>query len=109
MNIIDYTTSGGKNIIMEYIDGLPKKEQSEALRIRHAIQANGVDAFTTLNTRQLKGKLWEIKFSQNRIMYVIADAKNVYFLHACQKQKNKAEKQDLEKAISRAKQVNLKI
>jgi len=26
MNIIDYTTNGGKNFIDEYLDALPKKE-----------------------------------------------------------------------------------
>lgn len=40
-------------------------------------------------------------------MYVIADAENVYFLHICKKQKGKAEKHELEKAIKRAKEINL--
>ncbi len=37
-------------------------------------------------------------------MYVIADEDNIYFLHACQKQKGKAEQFELEKAIQRAKE-----
>jgi len=36
-------------------------------------------------------------------MYVLHDSENIYFLHACKKQKNKAEKFELEKAINRAK------
>jgi len=40
-------------------------------------------------------------------MYVIVDKDNVHFLHACKKQKGKAEKFELEKAIKRAKEQNL--
>jgi phage-related protein len=64
----------------------------------------GLDAIQELDTRQLKGKLWEIKFSKNRIMYVIADSENIHFLHACRKQKGKAEKFELDTAIARAKE-----
>ena len=71
--------------------------------MRASIATDGFIAFERLNTRQLQGKLWEIKLSQNRIMYIIADRKSVYFLHACKKQKGKAEKFELEKAIKRAK------
>ena len=60
-------------------------------------------------TRQLQGKLWEIKFSDNRIMYVIADKDNIYFLHACRKQKGKAEKFELDTAIKRAKEKSFNI
>ena len=109
MEIIDYRTTGGKNVIFEYINSLPKKERAEGIRIRHVIRSKGLDAFDELDTRQLKGKLWEIKFYDNRIMYVLYDGNSVYFLHACQKQKNKSEKFELEKAIKRAKEAGLKI
>ena len=109
MQILDYTTVGGKNLITEYLAKLPKKEQAEGYRIRQRIMDDGMTAFETLNTRQLKGKLWEIKFSANRIMYVIKDDENVYFLHACRKQKGKAEKYEFEKAVRRAKTAKLKI
>ena len=63
-----------------------------------------MSAFEELNTRQLKGKLWEIKFFKNRIMYIIVDGDNVHFLHACKKQKGKAERFELGTAIDRAKE-----
>ena len=107
MNILDYTTAGGKNLITSYLDELPRKEQAEAYRIRQCIMNDGMVALDTINTRQLKGKLWEIKFYANRIMYVIKDGDNIYFVHACKKQKGKAEKFELDKAISRAKQAGL--
>jgi len=109
MTIIDYITLGGKNVIMEYIQKLPTKEQAEGYRIRQMIRKDGLTALEALDTRQLKGKLWEIKFHSNRIMYVLYDKDNIYFLHACKKQKNKAEKHELEKAIKRAKEHGLKV
>lgn len=95
MTIHDYVTSGGKDLI------------KEGYRIRHNIILYGLDALKEINTRQLKSKLWEIKFSKNRIMYILKDEENIYFLHACRKKKGKAEKFELEKAISRAKEAGI--
>jgi len=106
---IDYITAGGKNVITEYLDKLPWKEKEEGYRIRKVVIKDGLFGLVELNTRQLKGKLWEIKFSRNRIMYVVKDESQIYFLHACQKQKNKAEKFELKTAIRRAKKHGLKI
>jgi len=109
MKIIDYQTAGGKNVIKEYLSALPKTERDVGYYIRHKIVQYGLAALDELNTRQLRGDLWEIKFSQNRIMYVIADENNIYFLHACKKQKDKAEKFELDKAIKRAKEAGFDI
>jgi len=109
MKIIDYQTTGGKNLIKEYLSALPKTERDVGYHIRHKIVQYGLAVLDELDTRQLRGDLWEIKFSQNRIMYVIADKDNIYFLHACKKQKDKAEKFDLNTAIKRAKEVGFNI
>ena len=74
---------------------------------REEIRKSGLDAFEKLNTRQLRGKLWEIKLSQNRIMYVIMNKEAVAFINIKKKQKGKAEKQDIEKALNRAKKEGL--
>jgi len=104
MKIHDYETVGGKNLIKEYLSALPEEECFVGYGIRHKIVLGGLEALKELNTRQLKGILWEIKFSKNRIMYVVADSENIYFLHACKKQKGKTEKFELETAIQRAKE-----
>ena len=109
MEIHDYTTAGGKNLIKEYISTRPMDERREIYKMRHDIILNGFSAFQELNTRQLRGKLYEIKHSDNRIMYVIKDGENIYFLHACQKQKGKAEKFEIETAIHRARELDLKL
>ena len=95
MNIVDYKTKGGKNLILDYIDSLPEDQKLELYDIRSEIRQHGMDAFEKINTRQLVGKMWEIKASQNRVMYVIVNKDAVAFLHACKKQKGKAEKKSL--------------
>ena len=109
MHIIDYLTAGGKNLITEYLDSLPDREKTEGYKIRRSIANDGRLALEILDTRQLLGKLWEIKFHANRIMYVVKNGDNIYFLHACKKQKGKAERFELDKAIRRAKTAGLKI
>ena len=110
MRIIDYQTAGGKNLIKEYLSALPVEERDVGYGIRHKIILNGADALKELDTRQLRGKLWEIKFSANRIMYVLqAEHDKIYFLHACRKQKGKAEKFELDTAIRRAKEAGFDI
>lgn len=106
MKVHSYTTSRGKNEIKEYIGKLTQDEQTEAYAIVSRLKLNGLDELQYLDTRQLKKKLWEIKFyNHNRIFYVVADAENLYLLHACKKQKGKAEKFELDKAIKRAKEL----
>ena len=107
MTIHDYYTDGGKNLIKEYLSSLPVAERTYGYGIRHKIIKEGLKAFDGLDTRQVRGNLWEIKFADNRIMYVIFDKNNVHFLHVCKKQKGKAEKFELDKAIRRAKERNL--
>lgn len=105
MIIHDYSTAGGKNVILQYIERLPIKLKIEAYLIRQNIVTDGLKAFEILDTRHLKGKIYEIRFSNQRIMYLIKDKDNVYFLHICKKQKNKTESKDLQKAIQRAREL----
>jgi len=106
MNVYHYETRGGKDLILEYIDRLPKNEKAEGLLILEKLEEEGVSALDVLKTRQLRAKLWKIKFyNDNRIMYVVADGENIYLVHACKKQKGKAEKFEMDKDIKRTKEL----
>lgn len=108
MKIHSYCTSGGKDLIKEYLDDLPNPEKAEGYLILEMLEKEGSEYFTYLNTRQIEGKIWEIKFRRhNRIFYILQDKDNLYLLHACKKQKGKAEKIDLDKARSRSKEILL--
>lgn len=61
MNVFTYSTLGGKDLIRDYLDSLPKREAVEGYYIIESLEREGVEFLETLNTRQLEGKLWEIK------------------------------------------------
>lgn len=83
MNVFTYTTQGGKDLIREYLDGLPKRESVEGDFIIESLEREGTKFLETLNTRQLESKLWEIKYPRhNRIFYVLVDQKKYLFV-AC--------------------------
>ena len=106
MKIYFYSTSGGKNLIKEYLDCLPKPERAEGYYILETLEKDGPEYLRTLSTRQLDGKLWEIKFRRhNRIFYILKNEDKLYILHACKKQKNKSENQEINKARERAKEI----
>jgi len=107
LKIHDYHTAAGKNLIKEYLRTLPKTEMYLGYRIRHKLGSKGMAALDELDTRQLRGKLWEIKFTQNRFMYVVANKRNFHILHVCKKQKGKAEQFEIETAVQRAKELGL--
>ena len=60
-----------------------------------------------MDTRHIEGKLWEVKFyNHNRIFYALVDSDRIYLLHACKKQKNKAERFELKTARKRMGEIN---
>jgi len=103
MRIKTYKTSGGKDLILKYIDDLPREEMLEGYSIIKRLKYDGLNG---LLTRQIKGKVWEIKFYRhNRIFYVVVEKDFIYLLHACKKQKGKAEKFEVDTALKRAKEI----
>ena len=42
-------------------------------------------------------------------MYVVADGENMYLVHACKKQKGRAEKFELDKAVRRVKELEAEL
>lgn len=56
-------------------------------------------------TRSLGNGLWEIKKNKNRLYYCYNIGNKVYMLHACYKQKGKAEKNDLAIGIKRMREM----
>ena len=103
MRIKTYETSGGKNLILEYINDLPRDEMLEGYSIIKRLTDNRLDE---LNTRQIRGKVWEIKFYRhNRLFYILMEKNCIYLLHACKKQKGKAEKFEVCTALKRANEI----
>lgn len=106
MIVHTYRTSGGKDLIREFINSLTHEERVEGLFILERLENGSIDELDSLNIKKLEGKIWEIKFWKfNRIFYVLEKDDNIYLLHACKKQKNAAELIDKRLAQRRAKEI----
>jgi len=109
LKIKTYTTLGGKDLIIKYLNELPRDEMLQGYAILKKLENSTTEIFGELDTRQLVGKLWEIKFYRhNRLFYVVVEQESLYILHACKKQKGKAEKFELDKALKRMKEITWK-
>jgi len=99
--IHNYETSGGKDLIIDYISKLSKLEQIDGLSVIEKLEKGEFDELTI---KIWRGKISEVYFyKHNRIFYVIVDDKDIYLLHACRKQKNQTEQKISELVIKRAK------
>ena len=103
MNVHTYKTAGGKDLILEYINGLSKPETVDGLSVLEHFEKDEIDK---LNIEPWRGKVHEVYFfKHNRIFYVAVDGTDAYLLHAFRKQKNKTEKTDSAIVVNRAKEL----
>lgn len=103
MKIHSYESSGGKDLIMDYIMNLTEDEKVDGLSVLEDMENGKIEC---LMMKRWDGKIWEVYFRKhNRIFYVTVDGTDIYLLHACRKQKNKTEKKDKNIVIKRAKEL----
>ena len=107
MNVFYYRTSSGREPVREYIESLPVEDQIAIGGDIRLIMEYGISEAPVI-TRKLQGKLWEIKTgtrNQQRIFYCLFSEDGVVFLHACKKQREGAQRGDVELAYKRMKEV----
>lgn len=104
MKIVFYRTAGGASPVEKYLVDLDATERAAVADALKSIETSGLRA-AWLRTRQIKGKLWEIKASQQRVFYVVVTGGEMVLLHAAKKQGQKADKVDLETAKLRFRDV----
>ena len=103
MHVHNYESNSGKDLILEYLNNLPEDERVDGLSVIECMKNN---EFDKIFWKRWEKKIFEVYFRKNnRIFYVIADANNIYLLHACRKQKNKTEKRDKKIVEARAKEL----
>lgn len=99
-----YTTAGGASPVEKYLDKLDRREAERVVAALRDIQAHGLDA-STVSFRQIEGKLWEIRPSQQRVFYVLVEGPTMVLLHAYKKQGQKAPTNEIEVARKRMREV----
>ena len=91
---------------MDFIYSLSKEEKAEALYILSILESGSVNSLNHLEVKHFHEKIYEIKFRKhNRFFYVLENNENLYILHACKKQKNRAEIKDKNLVIKRSKEI----
>jgi phage-related protein len=102
-----YKTPSGREPVKEYLDRLEKVDFRIILKDLDSLSSFGlVNAPVTM--RHLKGKLWEIKTGscrQQRIFYCVVTGPVMILLHACKKQKQGCQREDLALAYQRMMEV----
>jgi phage-related protein len=68
------------------------------------IERHGFDA-VRVQFRQIEGKLWEIKVSSQRILYVVIEREELVLLHAYKKQGQKLPIHERDVAMRRMKEL----
>ncbi len=108
MKISFYETASGRSPIEDFIEDLPKADQARFADVFDGIEKFGLGC-PRVQFRQLRGKLWEVKFNSPsggyRIAYVVVESETMVWLHAFKKKTQKTPSSDLEIAEKRMKEV----
>lgn len=108
MKVAFYETPSGRSPIESFIKDLPKSDQARFVDVFDGIEKFGLGC-PRVQFRQLRGKLWEIKFNAPsggfRIAYVVIEVNTMVWLHAFSKKTQKTPEGDLEIAEKRMKEI----
>lgn len=108
MKVMFYTTAKGRSPVEDFIRDLPKADQARFADVYQGIRECGLDCPRVV-FRQLRGKLWELKFSGQggayRIGYVVVDGSCMIWLHAFKKTSQKTPRDDLKLAEQRMREL----
>lgn len=108
MHVTLYQSASGRRPIEDFIDDLSKPDQARFIDVYSGICEFGLE-YDRADFRQLRGKLWEIKFKTQsggyRVLYVLIERDHMVWLHAFKKKSQKAPLHELETAEKRMKEV----
>jgi phage-related protein len=108
MQVAFYTSQSGRSPVEDFIGTLSKADQARFRDVYDGIRNNGLDC-PRVQFRQLRGKLWEIKFTAPsggyRIAYVVIQKDVMVWLHAFKKATQKTPVRDLDIAEKRMQEI----
>ena len=99
MNVLRYRSAAGADPVGKYLDRLPAREAGEVADALVALEEEGLKA--QVNTRQVRGRLWELKVRDHRIFFVVISGPQLVLLHAYRKSGQKAPPREIDTAASR--------
>lgn len=90
--------------MLEYILDLAKPERARLFEALDQVESYGFKA-ARVRFRQIEGKLWEVKVSAHRVLYVVVGKAEMVVLHAYKKQGQKLPIKERNIAIQRMKEL----
>lgn len=103
-----YELPSGRSPVEDFIEDLSKKDQARFAEVLVGLGEFGL-AYSRVQFKPLRGKLWEIKFSAPdggyRMAYVLVQSDELVILHAFRKSTQKTTTRDLDLAEKRMKKV----
>ena len=96
LKIFFYQRPNKKEPVRDEIMKLPTEERASAFERLDGIQKHGL-YYTRVTFKQIKGKLWEIKYqykNQHRILYCMKDTNTMILLHYLKKKTQKLDPKD---------------
>jgi phage-related protein len=103
MRVTFFTTSSGRAPVLEYLDRLSTEERARVFGRIAEIEEHGLDS-VGVQFRQIRHKLWEIKWTAHRIFYACPRADEIVLLHAYRKAGQKLPQPELKVALRRMKE-----
>ena len=100
MEVRFYETPAGSRPVQKYLATLSDRERAAVAESLTAIERDGFKA-AGVEFRQVRGKLWEVKASQQRLFYVVIEGPVMVLLEAVKKQGRRARPQDIAVAEKR--------
>ncbi len=104
MDVRFYTTASGRSPAEKYLEALPAHDRGLVLDVFEEVRLHGFGS-AYLDTRQIEGKLWEIRVSRHRVFYVTISGPMMVLLHAYKKEGQKAPRKEIDVARARMKEV----
>jgi len=99
-----YRVASGAEPVRDYLRALGMEERKVCGTAIRALQIFGLGA-PGLVARQIDGKLWEIKASDQRVFYCVASGPVVWLLHAYRKASQRAPRREIDVAKVRMAEV----
>ena len=104
MRVRRYVTPAGADPVAKFLDALYAREAARILAAAQAIEESGLENSGVV-TRQLRGRLWELKVGQQRVLFVLIAGPTMVLLHGYTKGSQRAPKREIETALARMKDV----
>jgi phage-related protein len=93
LDIVFYQSSLGVSEVILFIEKLPKSERGRTLAIFDTCQHFGL---SSLNTRQIAGKIWEIKTYRHNRFFYFRHRDQLILFYALKKQKPRLQRLELD-------------